>query len=156
MLILILILILIRSLSRQLAGQPIEPRPVLHLPGKSVETQYNRLEARLGKEPGVDVAEVEVLVREIWRGESARAIEPRPLVGVSKSVGNLHLTVWDPALGDVVDNLILLTEEEADAHDECVARPGGFDALRRDEPDFVDKVERRLARARRDFKFGYF
>ncbi len=147
---------LICSLPPQLAGQPIEPRPVLHLPGKSIETQYDRLEARLGREPGVDVAEVEVLVREIWRGESARATEPRPLRGVSKSVGHLHLTVWDPALGDVVDNLILLTGDEADAHDEIVARPGGFEALRRDEPDFVDKVERRLARARRDFKFGYF
>lgn len=129
---------------------------MLHLPEKSIDTQYDRLEARLGREPGVDAAEVEVLVREIWRGESARATEPRPLRGVSKMIGHLHLTVWDPALGDVIDNLILLTGEEADAHDALVSRPGGFESLRRDEPAFVDGVERRLARAGRDFKFGYF
>ena len=129
---------------------------MLHLPAKAIETQYDRLELRMGREPGVDVAEVEVLIREIWRGESARATEPRPLRGVCKTVGHLHLTVWDPALGDVVDNLILLTGEEADAHDALVAQPGGFEALRHGEPAFVDKVERRLARARRDFKFGYF
>lgn len=71
-------------------------------------------------------------------------------------IGHLHLTVWDPALGDVIDNLILLTGEEADAHDALVSRPGGFESLRRDEPAFVDGVERRLTRAGRDFKFGYF
>ena len=75
-----------------LAEQPIDPRPLFRLPERSIQTQYNRLESRLGREPGVDLAEVEVLVREIWRGESARGTEPSPLRGVSKSIGHLHLT----------------------------------------------------------------
>ena len=128
----------------------------MHVPARAIETQYDRIEARLGREPGVDLAEVEVLIREIWRGESARATEPRPLLGISKSIGHLHLTVWNPDLGDVVENLVLLTREEADAHDELVARPGGFETLRRSDPDFFEKVERRLDLARRQFKYGYF
>lgn len=140
----------------ELAGQGIDPYPILRRSEKSMETQYHRLENRLGKEPEVDLAEVEVLVREIWRGESARATEVSPLKGLTKSIGNLHLTVWNPALGATVDNLVLLTSDEADAHDRLVAQPGGLRALQRDEPEYVAKVERRLQRARRDFKYGYY
>ena len=122
----------------------------------SLQTQYSRLESRLGRDPGVDMAEVEVLVREIWRGESARGTEPSPLRGVSKSIGHLHLTVWNPAHGDVVDNLVLLTGDEADAHDALVAEPGGFESIARNEPAYFEAVERRLGRARRDFKWGYY
>jgi len=132
------------------------PLPLLLLRRSSLQTQYSRLESRLGRDPGVDMAEVEVLVREIWRGESARGTEPSPLRGVSKSIGHLHLTVWNPAHGDVVDNLVLLTGDEADAHDALVAEPGGFESIARNEPAYFEAVERRLGRARRDFKWGYY
>jgi hypothetical protein len=59
-------------------------------------------------------------------GESARAAKARPVKGVSKSIGHLHLTVWNPdAGGSVIDNLVLLESDEADAHDLLMSQPGG-------------------------------
>ena len=140
----------------ELANQQIDPEPLVRFPEKAIKTQYDRLEARIGKEPDVDMPEVEVLVREIWRGESARSKGSRPLKGISKSVGDLHLTLWDPSKGSVVDNLVLLTRDEAESHDALVNREGGLESLRVDEPEFVAKVERALERVRRDFKYGYY
>lgn len=140
----------------ELAGQPFDPEPLVRFPEKAIRTQYDRLESRIGKEPEVDMPEVEVLIREIWKGESARSHGPRPLKGISKSIGDLHLTLWDPSKGAVVDNLILLTQEEAEKHDNLVSSQDGLDSIRKDEPEFVAKVERALDRARRNFKYCYF
>lgn len=140
----------------QLATQPFDPEPLIRFPEKSIKTQYSRLEDRLGHEPSVDMSEVEVLVREIWRGESARSTCPRAPKGISKSIGDLHLTLWNPSKGAVVDNLVLLTKEEAQTHDKIVSCEGGFESLCRNEPGFAAKVERCLERARKDFKYGYY
>jgi hypothetical protein len=141
----------------ELAEQRLDTEPFFRLPAKSIQTQYDRLEARLGREPGVDIAEVEVLIREIWRGESATATEPSPATkGLSKNLGNLFLTVWDPSKSGTIDNLVLLTREEADMHDEQMSKPGGFADLCQTEVYFATKVERRLQRARKDFKYGYY
>lgn len=140
----------------ELAGQKFDPEPLIRFPEKAIKTQYNRLESRIGKEPDVDMPEVEVLIREIWKGESARSKGPRAPKGISKNIGDLHLTLWDPSKGAVIDNLILLTREEAEEHDSFVNHKGGLEALHRDEPEFVAKVDKALQRVRRDFKYGYY
>jgi tRNA A37 threonylcarbamoyladenosine dehydratase len=165
----------------QLAGAPFEPAPVFRLQARSIQTQYDRLEARErerwgrgagagaggggggggGEEgwPGLaaDVAEVEVALRELWRGTSARAAHPPSNDrALSRQLGGLALTRWDPARPAAVDNLVLFTREEADAHDAEVEAPGGLEALRIREPALRDRVEAVLARARREFAHSYF
>ena len=41
-------------------------------------------------------------------------------------------------------------------NDALVAEPGGFESIARNEPAYFEAVERRLGRARRDFKWGYY
>lgn len=143
----------------ELAGAPLDPAPVYpRVQAKAVQTQYHRLEDRVGADAlGVDAEEVEVLVREVWRGASARAAAPpADDRAFQRGLGGLALTRWDPARGAVADNLVLLTQEEADAHDVAAAAPGGLPALRAAEPEFAARVERGLARARRDFVDAYY
>lgn len=45
--------------------------------------------------------------------------------GLNRATGHLALTRWDAAQPAYVDNLVLLTQEEADAHDALFA-PGGW------------------------------
>ena len=147
-----------------LAQAPIHPSPLHRIPAKAVQTQFDRLEEResdrfgaKAEEVGVDVQEVEVLLREVWRGGSARATSlPADDQALTRGLGDLVLTRWRPEKGSVVDNLVLLTRGEADAHDQEVATPQGFAALRERDPAFVDKVERALARARREFTHSYY
>jgi hypothetical protein len=54
---------------------------------------------------------------------------------------------WDASKPATVDNLVLLTMDEADAHE---ALPGGLQELQASEPAFVAKVERVLDRVRRE------
>lgn len=148
----------------ELAGAPLDPMPIYRIQAKAIQTQYDRLERRELEQHGVesdalgvDDQEVEVLIREVWQGGSARAaLQPADDRALSRGLGNLVLTRWDPSRGAVVDNLVLLTKEEADAHDAEVGQPGGFEALKEREPEFVAKVERKLARARRDFINSYY
>ena len=186
-------------------------------------TQYDRLERREAERAGgtaglaVDTSEVGVLVREVWRGCSARAAAagaPPADKGLGRSTGHLALTRWVSRGGGVVccavlqesprrfqslgcrvrgfsalhpemrrwvpglrsrdprplaplapqdasrpatvDNLVLLTQAEADAHDDLPAAGGGgeecgLEALRRAEPAFCARVEAGLARARELF-----
>lgn len=83
------------------------------------------------------------VVRDVWRGMSARAgFAGRPPrdSGLQRHIAGLALTRWDAARGAQVDNLVLLSHDEADAHDVAdLAR------LRGEEPEFVRWVERRLA-----------
>jgi hypothetical protein len=104
-----------------------------------------------------DRVEVEVALRELWRGTSARAEHPPASDrALSRQLGHLALTRWDPSRPSTVDNLVLLTCEEADAHDAEVAAPGGLEALRAREPQFCARVLRVLERARREFVHGYY
>jgi hypothetical protein len=60
-----------------------------------------------------------------------------------RSTAHLHLTRWDASKAATVDNLVLLSEEEAAAHDAT-----GLAALKEAEPQFVAKVERLLDHVR--------
>jgi hypothetical protein len=73
---------------------------------------------------------------------------PRPLPpGPSPARPALPPRSWDASRPATVDNLVLLTQKEADAHDEL---QGGLEALRAAEPELVAKVERVLGRVRRE------
>jgi hypothetical protein len=58
-----------------------------------------------------------LLLRDIWRGQSARAAQPPNDRALRRDVTNLTLTRWDPAKPASLDNLVLLTFEEADRHE---------------------------------------
>ena len=163
-----------------LAGTPLAAAPHFRVPERAFATQRDRLEARelarweasggggassaSGESVerasfalGVDAAEVEVLVRELWRGASARAgARPPTEAALARGLGELALTRWDPARPGAVDNLVLLTRAEADAHDAEASAAGGLDALRAREPALAARVEAVLARARREFLHAYF
>ena len=143
----------------ELAEAPLDPTPMYRIQDKAIQTQYDRLEQRefekykISEEAlGVDLQEVEILIKEVWQGTSARAVvAPSDDQCVTRGLGNLVLTRWDRTRAGVVDNLVLLTKEEADQHDEC-----DFENLKLSEPEFVEKVEKKLARARRDFVHSYY
>jgi hypothetical protein len=83
-----------------------------------------------------------LLLREVYRGFSARAdrqVLPGGDKGLMRNTAHLHFTRWDAAKPATVDNLVLLTAEEAEQHD---AR--GLQQLQQDEPAFVGRVERLL------------
>lgn len=143
-----------------LAKAPFYPEPVYRIQAMSIKTQFHRLEDRevgnYGNSDGlqVDEAEVEVILRELWRGRSAREHGP-PMHdrSLTRNIGHLALTRWDRAKPATIDNLILLTQEEADEHD----RLGGVnEALRNTEWDFCSRVESVLERAKEEFKYSYF
>ncbi|EFN56689.1 hypothetical protein CHLNCDRAFT_21979 [Chlorella variabilis] len=140
----------------QLAGQPFVSEPHFRVQPKQYagifQALYEREELRYGTAEGigVDAEEVEVLVKELWRGRSARAPHPPPHDrGVTRSVGHLTLTRWDPARPASIDNLVLLTHAEADSHEQL----GSLEALRRQEPELCRRVEAVLERARLEFRW---
>jgi molybdopterin/thiamine biosynthesis adenylyltransferase len=144
----------------ELAEQPLDPTPMYRIQNKSIKTQYDRLEQRefenfgvkSADELGVDIEDVEILIKEVWQGASARAAVPPPDdQSINRGLGNLVLTRWDRQRNSCVDNLVLLTKNEADEHDVC-----DFEQLGKNEPEFVKKVEKKLARARRDFVHSYY
>jgi hypothetical protein len=66
--------------------------------------------------------QVAFLVREVWRGMSARAAasgELPPPKGLSRDTLGLVLTRWDDGRPADVDNLVLLTAAEAEAHEQA-------------------------------------
>ena len=170
-----------------LAGSPIVPEPHFRIPAKEIQTQYDRLVDRewerkktlnqnnkilngivneshiseIGEDQdaflGVDIAEVEILIREIWRGHSARANTlPANEMTLTRGLGNLALTRWNPSKPPTIDNLILLTKEEANAHDKQVTMPNGFEMLLNTEPKFAQYVTAVLSRAKNEFSYRYY
>ena len=91
------------------------------------------------------------LVRETWRALSARDDQNKRLKAYWRNTSALSLTRWNPSRAASLDNLILLTTEECDAHDAACAKEGGFEELVAAEPEFARFVETRLARVRADF-----
>jgi hypothetical protein len=86
------------------------------------------------------------LLREVFRGFSARqerVVPPGGDKGLMRSTAHLHLTRWDRSKPPTVDNLVLLTGEEAEAHDAT-----GLEQLQQQEPEFVAQVERLLDHVR--------
>jgi len=147
-----------------LAGQPFHSAPPVALAAEQVAQQFERLlereHLRFGSEEGlqVDPADVSYAMSELWGCRSARhglaeaddAPPPPPNVGRKasfRSTRDLVLTRWDAARPATVDNLVLLTFDEADALDE---QEGGAEALRRTDPAFAARVDAAVARARRD------
>lgn len=109
-----------------LAGAPIEFPPP---PAPRSAPQYGVLLSRLadreerlhGALPAVDVDDVALLVRDVWRGVSAASPPvrlPGGDCGLASSTAGLTLTRWRRDLPAAVDNLVLLTAGEADVHDE--------------------------------------
>jgi hypothetical protein len=66
--------------------------------------------------------------------------------GLTRSTADLTLVRWDEAQPATVDNLVLLTLSEADAH-----REKGVARVRAEEPEFAAFVEAHLARVRFDY-----
>lgn len=102
----------------------------------------------------VDLADVRVLVRYVWRATSAFADPTKAVAGrrgVGRPVGHLALTRWRADQPPVPSNLVLLTKEEADEHD---ARGGATNAWKREHPEIVKRVEEGLDRARRELEDG--
>lgn len=82
------------------------------------------------------------LLREVYRGFSARAdrqVLPGGDKGLMRATAHLHFTRWDRSRPPTVDNLVLLTQDEAEQHDEL-----GLQHWKQQEPEFLSKVERLL------------
>jgi hypothetical protein len=147
-----------------LAGQPFHSAPPVALAAEQVTQQYERLlereHLRFGTDDGMqcDPADVAYAMAELWGCRSARhglvpppddAPPPVPNVGrkaAFRTTRDLVLTRWDASLPATVDNLVLLTFDEADELDEG----GGADAMRAADPAFAARVDAAVARARRD------
>jgi len=141
----------------QIAEAPFEGEPLINLQSKQYDTQLDRLRER-ENERGRDVAAMAVdlegvmyLVREVWRALSARDNQNKRLKAFWRNTSHLSLTRWDPSRPATLDNLILLTTDECDAHDAKCAEPGGFEKLCAEEPDFVRFVESKFVRVRYDY-----
>lgn len=140
-----------------LAGAPLAGEPMIRLQASQYVRALDRLtareEQRYGSEDGVavDIDDVTYLLREVWRGFSARAqrvAAPGGDKGLMRATAHLEFTRWDAARPASADNLVLLTREEADQHD--ALGPAGLQQLKREEPEFVARVEADLDRVRRE------
>ena len=137
-----------------LAGAPVEGEPLVKLRGPQFDNLLvdlrEREEARFGEQCDlrVDADEVAYVVREIWQGCSARLKgDPGAMASGYKGLWavtkHLCLTRWDEGRPASVDNLVLLTREEADDHDAA-----GVAQARAASPGFAAFVEGQLRRAR--------
>lgn len=141
----------------EIAEAPFDGEPLIVLRSKQYDTQLDRLREReneRGREVAnmaVDLEDVIYLVREVWSALSARDTSNKRLKAYWRNTSGLSLTRWDPAKGATLDNLVLLTTDEADAHDAKCALEGGFVALCDEEPDLAAFVASRLNRVKLDF-----
>uniref|UniRef100_A0A7N0T0V1 THIF-type NAD/FAD binding fold domain-containing protein n=1 Tax=Kalanchoe fedtschenkoi TaxID=63787 RepID=A0A7N0T0V1_KALFE len=138
----------------KLAGFEVQMEPVVNLDLDHYRTLHQRLveheETLYGcaDEVEVDVEEVMYVVKELWRGRSAR---DEPAKGVSgramwRSVNELMLVRWDKDKPASVSNLILLRFKEADEHE---ART--LDDVKLNELEFFSRVTSVLKRAELEF-----
>ncbi|CAK9237974.1 unnamed protein product [Sphagnum troendelagicum] len=110
-----------------IAGMPVPMEPVVNL---DVE-HY-----------GVDKEEISYVVRELWRGRSARNQDSSNVGrGMWRSVNQLTITRWDHSRPPSIDNLA--EEHEAMTLEEIAAK----------EPEFFALVTTVLHRAATEFKF---
>ncbi len=143
-----------------LAGQPICGAPPISMAPEQVMQQHERLcereHLRFGSDAGaqVDAQDVAYVMAELWAcrsarhglGEGANVAPPsNSRKAVFRSTQQLVLTRWDAAKPAAVDNLVLLTFDEADAHDAT-----SLEAVRAALPAWARHVEGVLARAARD------
>ncbi|CAL8471181.1 g10723 [Coccomyxa elongata] len=136
----------------ELAAAPFAPEPVFRLLETQYATQLQRLTEREdliyrnSEGHAVDLDDVIYLLREVWRGLSAKG-PPHVLGGGDKgfkrSLTNLTLTRWDKDRPPTVDNLVLLTFEEAEQHEGMA-----LEDVRAADPAFYQRVQDTLARIR--------
>ena len=139
-----------------LAGQPFHGSPPLHLPPDAIATQLQRLCEReqlaFGGEEGVEVdaQDVAYVMSELWSCRSARHGWGKEEAGppsnapkaVFRSTAQLVLTRWDREQPASVDNLVLLTGAEAEAHDR--------DGIAAADPAWAAHVHATLRRSARE------
>ncbi|GLJ11948.1 hypothetical protein SUGI_0180760 [Cryptomeria japonica] len=137
----------------QLAGFNIQTEPIVSFDVDHYCLLHQRLIEReeilygAAMHVEVDVEEVVYIVKELWRGKSARDQASKDVGrGMWRSVNNLTLTRWDRSKPASVTNLILLKFKEAEDHDTKT-----LDELKMEEPMFYDMVTNVLKQATRDF-----
>ncbi|KAB2057615.1 hypothetical protein ES319_A11G180100v1 [Gossypium barbadense] len=137
----------------QLAGLDVQTEPVVNLDVDHYQTLFQRLieheESVYGADMQVqvDVEEVQYIVKELWRGRSAREPSPKDVGrGMWRSVNELMLVRWDQAKAASVSNLVLLKFKEADEHEQR-----SLDDIKEQEPEFFHRVTSVLKRAEQDF-----
>ncbi|KAK9837825.1 hypothetical protein WJX74_005880 [Apatococcus lobatus] len=131
----------------QLAGQPFQSEPIFSVQPGQYETQLNRLTEREhlvfnnSGGPPVDLDDIIIMVREVWRHRSARhsPTDSKPDKGLYRSTHHLTLTRWDSSQEASMDNLILLTFQEAEAHEAST-----LTNIQEAEPAFFNHVTRVL------------
>ncbi|KAG6552591.1 hypothetical protein Mapa_005791 [Marchantia paleacea] len=136
-----------------IAGLAIQTEPVLNLDVDHYALLHQRLVEReellfgTASEVELDKEEVAYVVREIWRGRSARAQGSREVGrGMWNAMKTLTLTRWDVNKPPSIANLVLFTFSEAEEHEAIT-----LELLKKEEPEFYDMVEKRLEVARREF-----
>ena len=100
--------------------------------------------------------DVVYLVKDLWNARSARAQTSTMSKGLWRNTADLCLTRWDHMQPASLDNLILLTLDEAYLHDIVMKAAGSrmaetLDLLKKLEPEYTALVEARFDRARQDF-----
>jgi len=137
-----------------LAGHPFPGAMIKEVDSDQLRTMLVRLEGREenrhgeGVRVGVTVADVEFLLKEVFRCKSGVSELGFKDKGMFRDFRHLHLTRWDASRPCVADNLVPMTKEEADAHDAL----GGMGEVRdKWGADACDRVERLLAAVTRAY-----
>nr|CAB3467678.1 unnamed protein product [Digitaria exilis] len=137
----------------QLAGLDFQTEPVVNLDLDHYRVLHQRLieheELIYGtaEQVLVDAEEVMYVVKELWRGRSARDQNQKDTGRkMWRSVNELMLVRWDKSKPAGVSNLILLKFSEADAHESTT-----LDHVKEEEPEFYSMVSRVLKRAEVEF-----
>ncbi|KAJ7525645.1 hypothetical protein O6H91_17G060400 [Diphasiastrum complanatum] len=136
-----------------LAGMQVDLEPIVRLDVEHYGMLHQRLiereELLFGTSEAVEVDKEEVayIVRDLWRGRSARNQDSRDVGrGMWNSMKNLTLTRWDLTRPPTISNLVLLTFSEAEKHEETP-----LEEIKDREPAYFATVTAILARAERDF-----
>ncbi|CAN6198124.1 unnamed protein product [Urochloa humidicola] len=137
----------------QLAGLDFQTEPVVNLDLDHYRILHQRLieheELMYGtaEQVLVDAEEVMYIVKELWRGRSARDQNQKETGRkMWRSVNELMLVRWDKSKPAGASNLILLKFSEADAHESTT-----LDHVKQEEPEFYSMVSRVLKRAEVEF-----
>eukprot|EP00897_Mesotaenium_endlicherianum_P004166 jgi/Mesen1/3778/ME000205S03031 len=133
----------------QLAGMAVRTEPVLQLAHDHYATLHRRLVEREELLFGsacaveVDVEDVMYVVKELWRGRSARDQGTREVGrGMFRSMNHMTLTRWDQTQPPSITNLVLLTFDEAEHHEGSTLQ-----SIKEHEPVYFSSVASVLARA---------
>ncbi|AQK83501.1 NAD(P)-binding Rossmann-fold superfamily protein [Zea mays] len=136
----------------QLAGLDFQTEPVVNLDLDHYRILHQRLieheELMYGtaEQVLVDAEEVMYIVKELWRGRSARDQSQDTGRKMWRSVNELMLVRWDKSKAAGISNLILVKFSEADAHESTT-----LDRIKEQEPEFYSMVSRVLKRAEMEF-----